>query len=98
MESSILFAQEGAHVLLVDINLPAVQKVAAIIAERYPNVKAIPIKADVGKELDVKSTVDQAVKTFGRLDIMVYIFFFYNINDIFSSSSYSLTMLVCSSS
>ena len=72
MESSILFAQEGANVLLVDINLQAAEKVAAIIAERFTNVKAIAIKADVGKESDVKSAVDKAVKTFGRLDIMVY--------------------------
>jgi len=70
LESSILFAQEGASVLLVDINLSAVDKGAAIIAERYPNVKAIAIKADVGKESDVKSAVEQAVKAFGRLDIM----------------------------
>ena len=72
LESSILFAQEGANVLLVDINLQAAEKGAAIIVERYPKVKAIAIKADVGKESDVKSAVDQAVKTFGRLDIMVY--------------------------
>ena len=56
----------------MDINLPAAEKGAAIIAERYPNVKASAIKADVGKESDVKSAVEQAVKTFGRLDIMVY--------------------------
>jgi len=72
MESSILFAQEGASVLLVDINLPAAEKGVAIIAERYPNVRAIATKADVGKESDVKSAVEKAVKTFGRLDIMVY--------------------------
>jgi NAD(P)-dependent dehydrogenase (short-subunit alcohol dehydrogenase family) len=70
LESSILFAQEGANVLLVDINLPAAEKAVAIIDERYPNVNAIAIKADVGKESDVKSAVEQAVKTFGRLDIM----------------------------
>jgi NAD(P)-dependent dehydrogenase (short-subunit alcohol dehydrogenase family) len=72
LESSILFAQEGANVLLVDINLPAAEKGVAIIVKRYPNVKAIAVKADVGKESDVKSAVEQAVKTFGRLDIMVY--------------------------
>ena len=94
LESSILFAQEGANVLLVDINLPAADKGAAIIAERYPNVKAIAIKADVGKESDVKSAVEQAVKTFGRLDIMVYNSF--TLNYIFSCSFYSLTMPVCS--
>lgn len=74
LESSILFAQEGANVLLVDINFPAAEKGVAIIVKRYPNVNAIAIKADVGKESDVKFAVEQAVKTFGRLDIMVYRF------------------------
>jgi NAD(P)-dependent dehydrogenase (short-subunit alcohol dehydrogenase family) len=96
LESSILFAQEGANVILVDINLPAAEKGVAIIVERYPNVKAIAIKADVGKESDVKSAVEQAVKTFGRLDIMVHSFLHFSY--IFSSSTYSLTMLVCSAS
>ena len=78
----------------MDINLPAAHKGAAIIAERYPNVKAIATKADVGKESDVKCAVEQAVKTFGRLDIMVYKPL--TLSYTFSSSSYSLTTLVCS--
>ena len=82
--------------MLVDINLPAAEKGVAIIVERYPNVKAIAIKADVGKESDVKSAVEQAVKTFGRLDIMVYRFLHFGY--IFSPAFYSLTMLVCLSS
>ncbi|KAF4619745.1 hypothetical protein D9613_005386 [Agrocybe pediades] len=70
LESSILFAQEGANVLLVDINLENAEKGAAIIAERFPNVKAVATKADVGKEEDVKAAVERAVKEFGRLDVM----------------------------
>lgn len=71
LESSILFAQEGANVVLVDINLEGAQKGARTIAERFPNVKAIATRADVGKEADVKAAVDLAVKEFGRLDVMV---------------------------
>lgn len=71
LESSILFAREGAHVLLVDINLEAAEKGAALITQRYPNVKALATKADVGKEADIKGAVDKAVKEFGRLDVMV---------------------------
>ncbi|KAF8631125.1 hypothetical protein AX15_002472 [Amanita polypyramis BW_CC] len=70
LESAILFAQEGAHVILADINLAGAQKGAKIIAERYPNVRAIPIRTDVSKEQDVKATVDLVVKEFGRLDVM----------------------------
>lgn len=71
LESSLLFAAEGANVLLVDINLAGAEKGAALIEERFPNVKAVAQKADVGKEADIKAAVDTAVKEFGRLDVMV---------------------------
>ncbi|VDC02575.1 unnamed protein product [Peniophora sp. CBMAI 1063] len=70
METSILFASEGANVLLVDINLEAAEKVATLISSRFPNVKAIATKADVGKEEDIKAAVDKAVSEFGRLDVL----------------------------
>ncbi|KAK2466448.1 hypothetical protein APHAL10511_002090 [Amanita phalloides] len=70
LESSLLFAQEGAHVVLVDLNPEAAQKAVNLIVERYPNVRAIATKADVGKEEDVKASVDLAVNEFGRLDVM----------------------------
>ena len=73
MESSILFAQEGANVLLVDVNLEAAERTAKIIHQKHPNVKAIAVKADVGKEAEVRDAVDIAKKEFGRLDIMVLI-------------------------
>lgn len=57
--------------LLVDINIDGARNGAKIIAERFPNVKAIATRADVGKEADVKAAVDLAVKEFGRLDVMV---------------------------
>ncbi|THH12920.1 hypothetical protein EW146_g7250 [Bondarzewia mesenterica] len=69
-ETSILFAQEGADVLLVDINIEAAEKAAALISKKFPNIKAIAAKADVGKEADIKAAVDKAVKEFGRLDVM----------------------------
>lgn len=71
LESSILFAREGANVVLVDLNLEGAQKAAALITERYPNVKALATKADVGKEADIKAAVDLAVNELGRLDVMV---------------------------
>ncbi|KAI0676959.1 short-chain dehydrogenase [Trametes maxima] len=70
LESALLFAQEGANVLLVDINLAAAEKALALVQQRSPNVKAAALKADVGKEADVKAAVDKAVELFGRLDIM----------------------------
>ncbi|KAF5331668.1 hypothetical protein D9611_007615 [Ephemerocybe angulata] len=70
LESSILFAQEGANVLLVDVNIANAEKAAALVQERFPNVKAIPYKADVSKEAEVEAAVATAVKEFGRLDVM----------------------------
>ena len=81
LESSLLFAQEGANVLLVDVNLAAAEKVQKVISERFPNVQSAAIKADVGKEDEVKGAVDKAVELFGRLDVMVSILF-----SLFSSS------------
>lgn len=70
-ESSLLFAKEGANILLADINLPAAERTASLVKQRFPNVKALAVKVDVSKEEDIKSAVDVAVKEFGRLDIMV---------------------------
>lgn len=70
LESSILFAQEGAHVLLVDVNLEAAERAAKIVNQKHPNVKALAVKADVGIEVEIQAAVDTAKKEFGRLDIM----------------------------
>lgn len=71
LETSLLFAQEGANVVLADINLAAVQSVANLIKERYPKSIGLPVKCDVSKEVEVKATVDAAVSEFGRVDVMV---------------------------
>lgn len=73
LESSLLFAQEGANVLLVDVNLVAAEKTLKLVNERFPNVKASALKADVSKEADVKAAVDKAIELFSRLDVMVCI-------------------------
>lgn len=70
LESSILFVQEGASVLMTDINLDAAEKGAALIATKIPNAKVATLKTDVSKEEDIKAAVDKAVKEFGRLDVM----------------------------
>jgi len=71
LESSLLFAQEGASVLLVDINIEVAQRATEIVKRKHPDSKVLAIKADVGQEADVKAAVDTAAKEFGRLDIMV---------------------------
>jgi NAD(P)-dependent dehydrogenase (short-subunit alcohol dehydrogenase family) len=60
------FAAVGAAVALVDINEPAVRKVAErLIAAGH---KVIAIACDVTDEVEVKKMVEQIVSAFGRLD------------------------------
>lgn len=71
LETSILFASEGAHVVCADINGPAAEKTVALIAEiakDAPNATAVT--CDVGKEKDIESMVQRAVSEFGRLDVV----------------------------
>ncbi|KAF8308833.1 short-chain dehydrogenase [Clavulina sp. PMI_390] len=73
LESALLFASEGANVVLADVNLPAAEKTLALIEKEYVQqlgVQAIALKADVSKEPEVKALVDAAVEKFGRLDVM----------------------------
>lgn len=74
LESALLFASEGANVVLADINLPAAQEGVSLIEKAYSaelGVQAIAVKADVSKEAEIKALVDIAVEKFGRLDVMV---------------------------
>ncbi|KAH9963125.1 hypothetical protein BC827DRAFT_1259951 [Russula dissimulans] len=73
LESSILFAQEGASVLLVDIKPTALERATEIIKQKVPDANIFPITADIGQEADIKAAVDTAIKEFGRLDVMVRI-------------------------
>ncbi|ELU38344.1 3-hydroxyacyl-CoA-dehydrogenase [Rhizoctonia solani AG-1 IA] len=71
LESSLLFASEGAHVVLADINIDAANKTQGLLKEKYPNApKALAVKVDVSKEADLKALVDKTVEEFGRLDVM----------------------------
>ena len=60
------FAEAGAAVALADINEAAVQSAAADLAAA--GHKAIGIRCDVARDVDVAAMVEQTVATFGRLD------------------------------
>lgn len=57
------FAAEGAKLALVDLSLDALQTAAADLPD------ALLLSANVGKEEDTKSYVDQTVTKFGRIDV-----------------------------
>ncbi|GAA5894411.1 hypothetical protein JCM8208_006227 [Rhodotorula glutinis] len=71
LESVLLFACEGAHVVAADINEEAAQRAVKLVADMYPDApRAIAVKCDVSKEADIKACVAKAVDEFGRLDVM----------------------------
>ena len=61
------FAEAGADVAIVDIDLETAEKTAAEIAEATGR-KVIAIKCDVTKENDVQAMVDEVVRQLGGLD------------------------------
>jgi 3-oxoacyl-[acyl-carrier protein] reductase len=62
------FAREGAHVCLADLNGDKIKEVEKEI--RSFGSQALAVPADVTEELSFKSMVEEAVKKFGRVDIL----------------------------
>ncbi|ATU92675.1 SDR family oxidoreductase [Phyllobacterium zundukense] len=60
------FAEEGARIVVADLNLKGAQKVAADIGKA-----AIAVHADVSRKEEVDAMVKAAMDAFGRIDIMV---------------------------
>ncbi|MBB3113290.1 NAD(P)-dependent dehydrogenase (short-subunit alcohol dehydrogenase family) [Paenibacillus phyllosphaerae] len=64
-----LFAAEGASVVVADLRLEAAQAVVSGI--EASGGKALALVANVAKEEDVQSLIDDTVKEFGTVDILV---------------------------
>jgi 3-oxoacyl-[acyl-carrier protein] reductase len=62
-------AQDGAKVVLADLDAAGVEKTAAEIAAS--GAGAVGLTCDVSDATSVQRAVDQAVERFGRLDILV---------------------------
>ncbi|MBT4185525.1 MAG: SDR family NAD(P)-dependent oxidoreductase, partial [Deltaproteobacteria bacterium] len=60
------FAEEGAKLVVADINEEAAKMVAGEIGD-----SAIAVVADVSKNSDVEAMIKQTVAQWGRLDILV---------------------------
>jgi rhamnulose-1-phosphate aldolase/alcohol dehydrogenase len=66
------FAREGAHLVLTDINGPALREVAAHIAAACNDRnRVVSMEADARKAEDAAASVRRAVLTFGGVDILV---------------------------
>lgn len=62
-------ARSGANLVIASRKMPDLEKVAAEI--KAEGRKALPVAAHVGRMEDIQSLVSQAVKEFGRIDILV---------------------------
>jgi NAD(P)-dependent dehydrogenase (short-subunit alcohol dehydrogenase family) len=66
--TSMLFAREGARLLVVDQNADGVKETAQLIAQAAGTAHAMV--GDAGHEASVKGFIDGAVSAFGALDIV----------------------------
>ncbi|MFF7445363.1 MULTISPECIES: SDR family oxidoreductase [unclassified Streptomyces] len=63
------FAEEGARVLVTDVDVPAAERTAGALRERGLMVRAFG--CDVGDRASVEAAVGHAVETLGSLDVLV---------------------------
>ncbi len=66
--SALLFAREGAHVVLADLNGPGGEATAEEASAA--GKRCVFQRTDVSSEPDVEALVARALKEFGRLDVM----------------------------
>ncbi|GAA0287075.1 NAD(P)-dependent dehydrogenase (short-subunit alcohol dehydrogenase family) [Gracilibacillus halotolerans] len=64
-----LYAQEGAKVIVADLNLEGAEAVVQNIVENNGVAKAV--QSNVAKQEDIENMIDTAVKEYGTLDILV---------------------------
>jgi 3-hydroxybutyrate dehydrogenase len=68
-EIALLFAQEGAKVVIADLNKQAADATAAELKER--GAQAIGVGVDVTSEEQVDAAVEEAAQAFGGIDILI---------------------------
>ena len=67
--TSILFAEEGAKVVIADPNVAPGEKCAAQI--RAAGGEAIFVKTDISNEGDCRRVCEEAAKVFGKLNVLI---------------------------
>jgi NAD(P)-dependent dehydrogenase (short-subunit alcohol dehydrogenase family) len=66
---AIALAQKGCSIAICDLNLESATKVAQEISSM--GRKAIFLKVDVSKRVEVSKMIEEVIKEFGRIDILV---------------------------
>ena len=67
-ESALLFAAEGAAIVVVDVNEPGSRETVAMVEAK--GGKAVFVRADVSKSADCAKMVETAEKQFGKLNVL----------------------------
>lgn len=67
-DAAVRVASEGAKLVLVDLNEEVLKETELLIKKESSDAELLTVKADVSNEDEVKNYVDQAVKTFGKID------------------------------
>ena len=70
-ETCRLFASQGGHIVIADLNLEGGEKVAADINDAYGVGRAIAVKMDVTSEDQIREAFQQATLAFGGVDVLV---------------------------
>ncbi|WP_304304305.1 3-hydroxybutyrate dehydrogenase [Pseudacidovorax intermedius] len=68
-EIATLFAKEGAKIVIADLNKQAAEATAAEL--KATGAQAVGVAVDVTDEQQVEASVEEAVKAFGGIDILV---------------------------
>ena len=64
-------AEDGAHVVIADINSEGGEETASVINDKYGGGRAIFVHTDVTSEEAVQNSLRQAVLQYGGLDVLV---------------------------
>ena len=67
--TAIMFAEEGARVVVTDIDREAGSQVVAQITRQ--GGEALFLKMDINIEGEIKEVFEETIKVFGRVDILV---------------------------
>ncbi len=68
--TALLFAAEGANVLIADISEEGGKKTEKMISQKFGTERSSFTKTDVSREDEVKNLIDSAAERFGKLDVL----------------------------
>jgi len=68
-ETALLFASEGASVVVADVNVQAAERTVSDV--KGAGGRALAVRADVSRGADAKAMVEAAEREFGRLDVLM---------------------------